>query len=235
MATVWTLASTKGGCGKTTLAAVITSEVVRLGGTVTLIETDANRPLSHWAAKGGLPDNVTVLDAAETSGRVLTEALQRLKSTRQFVVIDTEGTRNILSGLAIQHADVVVIPMKWSELDKTEALKVDDFVRVASQAVGRIIPSVIVPSQVEAVIETKSMRDIRTELDGLGNIWIDPPVLNKDAYRRIFTEGRLLHDLPQAGSANAFRNALDNAHAVVQAIGRAAVAIKKSSASKASA
>lgn len=230
MATVWTLASTKGGCGKTTLTAIIAGEIVKNGGTVVLIDTDKNTPLMRWAAKNRLPDAVTVLDATDKSGRELTDALQRLKDSRSFVLIDTEGTRNMLTGLAVQQSSVVVIPMKWSELDVAEALKIQDFVAVASQARGRPIPSVIVPSQVDAVIESKAQRAVKKALADTGATWIDPPVLTKSPYVAMFTEGQLLHDLDTTTNSQVLQNAKDNAHAVVKAIGKAAVEFAHASA-----
>ena len=164
MATIWTLASTKGGCGKTTLTAIIANEIVKSAGQVAILDTDKNTPLLRWANKGLLPDSVTIHDATDPAGRALTYKISELRGSKTFVLIDTEGTQNVLTGLAIQHSSVVVIPMKWSELDTTEALKVKDFVSIASQATGRPIPSVLVPSQVDAVIESKAQRDIKSKL-----------------------------------------------------------------------
>jgi chromosome partitioning protein len=223
MATIWTLASTKGGCGKTTLTAIIASEITKSGGQVAVLDTDKNTPLLRWADKGLLPAAVTVHDVTDPSGRALTNKISELRGSKTFVLIDTEGTQNVLTGLAIQHSSVVVIPMKWSELDATEALKVKDFVSVASQATGRTIPSVLVPSQVDAAIESKAQRDIKSKLGNDGTLWVDPPVLNKSAYVAMFDQGRLLQDIEMPKGSKSLITAQDNAHAVVQAIARAAV------------
>jgi chromosome partitioning protein len=227
MATIWSIASTKGGCGKTTLTAIIASEIVRSGGTVVLLDTDENRPLVRWAKLGKLPDEVNVIDATDKSGRTLTEVIERLRQTRHFVLIDTEGTQNMLTGLAIQKSSVVVVPMKWSELDMAEAQKIQAFVKVASDSIGRTIPSVIVPSQVDAAIESKAQRDLKDQFAETGATWIDPPVLNKSPFVAMFTQGCLLQDLPETGKSTVLQNAKENAHAVVKAIGRAAVQFTK--------
>lgn len=223
MAAIWSLSSTKGGCGKTTLAALLASEIIRNGAPVTLIDTDPNHPLVTWAEKGNLPDSLTILEDNDPSGRTLSKTLDELKDARSFVIIDTEGSENIRSGLAMQRADLVIVPAKWSELDTNEAFKVEGFLDMARAASGRHIPSVLVPSQVETTFETLTTRLIRAEVEARGARWIDPPVLNKDAYRAIFTHGKLLQDLETPTRPEPLMRARDNAQAVARAIANAGI------------
>ena len=134
MATIWTLASTKGGCGKTTLAMILASEIIRNGASVTLIDTDPNQPLSKIAQMGNLPDTLEVVSDTDSSGTALVQFIEAQKERPGFVIIDTEGTENIRAGLAMQMADLVIIPSKWSGLDKDEALKVVHHLKVAQNS-----------------------------------------------------------------------------------------------------
>lgn len=230
MATIWTLSSTKGGCGKTTLAALLAGEIIRNGPSVTLIDTDPNQPLIKWAEKGNLPPELSIMSDTDPSGRSLNKTIEQLRSSSSFVIIDTEGSENVRSGLAMQRADLVIIPAKWSELDKNEALKVGSFLEVAQSTLGRRIPSVLVPSQVETTFETLNTRIIRAELESSGTRWIDPPVLNKDAYRAIFTQGRLLQDLHHTGKSDSLLRARDNVEAVSRAIANAGIEMSQTKA-----
>ena len=223
MATIWTLSSTKGGCGKTTLAALLASEAVRNGAQVTLIDTDPNQPLVAWAAKGNLPPELEVIGDTDKAGHNLTKIIGEKRKSSRFIIIDTEGTENLRSGVAMQVADLVIIPAKWSELDTNQALKVESFLSVAQSTLGRIIPSVIVPSQVETAFETRNTRLLRAELESRGTQWINPPVLNKDVFRVIFTQGRLLQDLVDVSNTRALQTARDNVQAVARAIARASL------------
>ena len=223
MATIWTLSSTKGGCGKTTLAALLAGEAVRKGAEVTLVDTDPNQPLVAWAAKGNLPDQLQVIGDTDKSGHNLTQLISELRQSSRFIIIDTEGTDNLRSGVAMQIADLVIIPAKWSELDTNQALKVENFLKVAEASLGRTIPSVIVPSQVETTFETRNTRILRAELEARGTQWIDPPVLSKDVFRAIFTQGRLLQDVETTSTSRSLETARDNVQAVARAIAQASL------------
>ena len=218
MATIWTLASTKGGCGKTTLAMILASEIIRNGASVTLIDTDPNQPLSKIAQMGNLPDTLEVVSDTDSSGTALVQFIEAQKERPGFVIIDTEGTENIRAGLAMQMADLVIIPSKWSGLDKDEALKVVHHLKVAQTATGRAIDAVIVPSQVETTFETANTRQVRAELETSGIRVIDPPVLNKDAYRAMFSQGCLLHDTQVSPKSKSLLSARANAEAVARTI-----------------
>ena len=43
-------ASAKGGCGKTTCAVILGSELVQRGASVTIIDADPNRNVADWAS-----------------------------------------------------------------------------------------------------------------------------------------------------------------------------------------
>ena len=48
---IWACVNTTGGTGKTTLTAILASEIIRLGGSVALGDTDPNQPLLNWQDK----------------------------------------------------------------------------------------------------------------------------------------------------------------------------------------
>ena len=52
---------------------------------------------------------------------------------------------------------------------------------------------------------------------------MEPPVLNKSAFVAMFDQGKLLQDVEMPKGSKSLITAQDNAHAVVQAIARAAV------------
>ena len=54
------VASPKGGCGKSTTAVLLGTELARAGADVSFLDCDPNRSLTLWATKGVLPPRVTV-------------------------------------------------------------------------------------------------------------------------------------------------------------------------------
>src|ERR1700733_10362934 len=61
-------ASPKGGAGKSTSAVLLASELALKGAGGTVLDADPNKPVSHWAARGGSPEQLTVIaDLSEST------------------------------------------------------------------------------------------------------------------------------------------------------------------------
>ena len=121
------LASSKGGAGKSTTAVVLATELAARGATVTLIDADPNQPVVRWSRKAGKPEGVIVIGGVteETVSEVIDEAAGQT----QFVIVDLEGTASVMVAYAMSRSDLVIIPMQGSELDGVEAAKVIGFIR----------------------------------------------------------------------------------------------------------
>ena len=220
-AEVWVLCSTKGGCGKSTLAAIIASEMARIGQTVTLIDADENAPFVRFANKNLLPNNLKVIKDDDPKGTTLSKLVQQHGASSDFVLIDTEGSENIRTVMAIQNADLAIIPFQYSELDEAEALKIINFVQMAADNLNREIPFVAVPNNVDAAIETRLQKRINERFQERSIPVIDPPVLRKQIFKEMFEQGRLLHDVNYEASEQSLRSARENAEAVCLSIANA--------------
>lgn len=199
-ATLWATISTKGGAGKTTLMAILAGEIIRLGASVAIIDADANQPLRKWVQRAGLEDRVPVVVDEHPDGSTLEESIAKASELGEFVLLDTEGSENERSARAAQLAGLVLIPMQYSALDLDETDKVRNFLLKLEARTGQDRPCIVVPTRVPAAIRTKTQKKIVDQLNDAGFPVLDPPALEKDAYRQIFSKGCLLQDLPPAAS-----------------------------------
>ena len=112
---VVTLYSTKGGCGKTTLAAHLAVEAEKQGGgAVAVIDADPQASLARWwnSRKAATPAFIqTTLADMPAQLAVLRAAGVRL------VLIDTPGADVSHSRSILRLSDLVVIPSRPSPLD----------------------------------------------------------------------------------------------------------------------
>ena len=154
MSPIVSLASTKGGVGKTTIAYVLATEVVRrfasgygpampMHGRVTCIDADPNRTLSQVL---GLTEDSSITCIESDSDRLLGD-LRHAQAESDLVVIDLEGTANQAMLYAAGKSDLVLVPAQPSRFDVVEAVKTIGVVRKAADLVGRDIAHRVVLSR----------------------------------------------------------------------------------------
>ena len=114
MTKVITLATTKGGTGKTTLAVSLASYWNGKGIKVAALDADPNQNLQNWLAKGKLQDIPFKADADEN---YLIDAIDELAQESDVVVVDMAGVGNQALVYAIGISSLVIIPARTSEDD----------------------------------------------------------------------------------------------------------------------
>jgi chromosome partitioning protein len=112
---VLTLASVKGGAGKSTLCAHIAVEAERRGdGPVAVIDTDPQASLARWWNARQAETPVFV----QTTLAELPQQLEALRSSGfKLVVIDTPGADVSHTRTVLRYSDLVLIPSRPSPLD----------------------------------------------------------------------------------------------------------------------
>ena len=220
---IWANINSKGGTGKTTLTAILASEIVRLGGTVALVDTDPNQPLKFWHEALPSTHTISVLVDTDKSGDTLSKTIDQAKERADFVLVDTEGSENNRMAMLPFLAEMMLLPIQLSKLDWIEAQKVELYLRRVSETGDRFIPRIIVPTRVSAAIRTKTETRLRAEIEESGIPLLDPPILDKDAFKQMFTQGRLLHDLPHSAG---IKSAQDNARATFEGLAKTYTALK---------
>ena len=169
------LASTKGGVGKTTLAYVLATEVARRLAHATSAGSPVHGPAGSLPT-GSVPTasgaaswrgRVTCIDAdpnrtlaqvlhltkdrlitcVESDSEQLLGDLRRAQAASDLVVIDLEGTANQAMLYAAGKSDLVLVPAQPSRFDVVEAVKTVGVVRKAADLVGRDIAHRVVLSR----------------------------------------------------------------------------------------
>lgn len=132
-----TLASSKGGVGKSTITGCLAGVWAADGDTVHIVDLDNNRTVSRWFADAERrPRNISV-SAPDPTG--LTEHLADLAATTNpdLILIDVAGTYERALTVAVARAHLTLIPAAPTEADIFEASRVARHITSVFQAFGR--------------------------------------------------------------------------------------------------
>ena len=214
---VISLASPKGGVGKTTTAVTLAGEFAQAGAQVTLIDADPNRPLKRWSERPGKPDNIeVVLDDDENT---IVDNIQRAQERSKIVIVDLEGTANARVLYAVSQSHLVVIPCQGSKLDADEAAVAIKMIRTQERAFERKIEYALLWSKIPVSYTIRNLRAIKEQFEAYKIPLLDVPLYQRDAFVTMFDIGGTIHTL-SPDQAPGLPKARDNARALAEAVVR---------------
>ena len=207
---VVTVASPKGGSGKST-ASVILGTDSRMRGRSRHPRLRPE-PLDHDRAGRAPPPRIAVRSNVGESEIVRT--IKQEDADGRIVIVDLEGVASRLVSRAISQADLVLTPMRATTLDATIGVRALALIEEEEEALGRAIRHAIVFTMTRA-IRSKQHTAIESSLKGQGVDIITPPLMERAAFSALFEFGGDLRTMPPQGN---MKSATENAGAFAQAI-----------------
>ena len=207
--------SPKGGVGKTTSATLLATQLARQADVI-MIDADPNRPVAAWAKLQALPARMRVISEGITEDTIDAKIAEAAEPA-PFVIVDCEGSANLMVADAIAAADRVVIPMQGSQLDASQAARALQLVKRAEKHRGRI-PHAILLTRTPPVIRSRTLTSIHEQLRQHGVALFETELNERDAFRAMFSFGGTLETLDPTqvgGLEKARANARDYAAEVV--------------------
>src|SRR4051794_23776322 len=209
---VITIASPKGGAGKSTAAVILGTELAHVGAEITILDCDPNRSITIWADRRPLPKRMAV-----KSGVGEAEIIRTIKNhdaDGRIVIVDLEGVASRLVSRAISQADLVLTPMRATTLDATIGVRALALIGEEEEALGRRIRHAVVFTMTRA-IRSKQHSGIESSLKGQGVDVVQPPLMERAAFSALFEFGGNLRTMPPQGKMEA---AIENAASFARAI-----------------
>ena len=207
-----TVASPKGGAGKSTASIILATELAYAGAEVTILDCDPNRSISIWADRGKLPPRINVRsDVGESE---IVKTLKQQDADGRVVIVDLEGVASRLVSRAISQADLVLTPMRATTLDATIGVRALALIEEEEEALGRAIRHAVVFTMTRA-IKSKQHTAIEKSLRGQGVDIVTPPLMERAAFSALFEFGGDLRTMPVQGK---MEPAAENASAFAQAV-----------------
>lgn len=162
---VITIAQSKGGAGKTTLALALASEFEALGGSVFMLDADRQNSLLNWhrdriAAGRGGDSRIQVEDASQLRDSDIGAAIAKAREQAQLIVVDSEGTSNFKTAYAAMDSDFVVIPTRSSRLDLERTVETADML----EKMCRGVPYRVLITQTGQVARSRAEWEIDSQI-----------------------------------------------------------------------
>jgi chromosome partitioning protein len=209
---VVTVASPKGGSGKSTASVILATELAHAGAEAVILDCDPNHSISVWANRAKLPERISVrMDVGESE---IVRTIKQQDADGRIVIVDLEGVASRLVSRAISQADLVLIPMRATTLDATIGVRALALIQEEEEALGRSIRHAVVFTMTRA-IKSKQHTAIEKSLKGQGVDVITPPLMERAAFSAIFEFGGDLRSMPAQGK---MEPAEENAARFAQAV-----------------
>ena len=190
---VITFASPKGGAGKTTAALLLATELAVKGFDVTVIDADPLKWIEGWSKLPDKPANLEVL-AGLTEDNII-EAIDQAQSRSQFVIIDLEGTASTIVAYALSRSNFVLVPIQPSNMDARAGAMIVKLIRNHEQAFRIEIPFALFLTKTRAAIRPRTLSNILTQLEQANMPVFQTQLLERDAFRQLFSFGGTLETL----------------------------------------
>lgn len=192
------VASAKGGCGKTTLSILLGSELALDGYKVALLDSDLNQHASAFGRKAAIAGLSVIPDITE--GNVLS-VLRKAEEGHDVVLIDLPGGSSTLALKALQRSHFVLVPTQASLPDVRDAVKtiaqIDDAQDLARSPIARAI----VWTRLLSGFESRAARHVRESLEGKDLSVLGSSLMERAAFREIHISGQVPRQNSPASSA----------------------------------
>lgn len=184
--TVFSMASAKGGCGKTSLAILVGMEFALDGAKVALLDCDLNQHAAAFAEKATLSGFEVLPDINEHS---VLKALRSAKDRCDIVIVDLPGGSSALSLKAMQRSDFVVVPTQPSLPDARDAMKTIAQIEDAQELADHDIPRALAWTRFLSGFESTVARHVRESMEGEDVPILKTALMERAAFRAIHLTG----------------------------------------------
>lgn len=189
-----TMATTKGGAGKTTVAQMIIGAVHNMGYSIGVVDTDENQTLSNWLGNNSnmAIDYRVVLEEAKVA-----DVAQKMNRKHDLVIIDTPGAQSQATVFAIGCADLVIVPLQLSKADVIQAERTYKLVSSTAHMTSRKIPARLLFT--DYTPKTKIAKKVRSRVKEMDLPTFNTRLHHLVAYKELTFSGKV----PKKGTAGA--------------------------------
>jgi len=200
MATI-SIASDKGGPGKTTTAILLACEWALDGYRVGLLDTDVNQQAAAFGRKADIPGLQVIGDVREDT---ILGALRAAEAENEIVLVDLPGGSSTLALKSLHRSHFVIIPTQASLPDVKAATKTLAQIDDAQELSGSPIARAILWTRILSGFESRSARHVRESVEhDVQAAILKTALMERSAFREIHITGQVPRQTDPEGNAAA--------------------------------
>lgn len=184
---VLTLATSKGGVGKSTLARNIAAHWYNVGHKVVIIDADPQGSIISRHNPSGPLGGITVIAEPEEN---VSNIIDEINDQYSRIIVDTGGFRNRTTIRALVKSDLALIPLKASSDDVAGALETHALIQEINKTPERISNPIkyrfLLTMTSHGIILAKQLR---SELEALGYLLLKSEMFHRIIYPETAIEG----------------------------------------------
>jgi chromosome partitioning protein len=186
MGQIIALVATKGGTGKSTVAACLAGETMHRGHSVALLDTDPQRTLTSWHGNAG---PLSALTIGTAHGASVLPSLQALAAEHAVVIVDTAGFQNRDTLAVLSLADMALVPFAPTPADALGTAQTVVLLREVNATVERRKKPVQVALLMNSASRGALGPHIRGEVQATGAHLLEATLHRRVAYAEAFLGG----------------------------------------------
>lgn len=207
MAKVVVFAQVKGGATKSTSCLIMSLILASRGYKVCILDTDPNKTLLNWREQ-----SESMIPIEFIGGLTEANIIKTITSLSDydFVMVDLEGTANLMVSRAILKASYVVIPLQASMPDAIQANRMINLIKDEEEAFERPIRHAFLLTRTNPAIRSKIEKSIYENILAAGYPIFKHQINERSAFKAIFYHACTLDELKNhdvAGVDKAIKNA----------------------------
>lgn len=175
-----TLATSKGGVGKSTLARNLAAHWINVGHKVVIIDADPQASVASRHDPNGLLKNLKVIAEPEET---VSNLIEELIGQYTYIIIDTGGFRNRTTIRSLIKSDLAIIPLKASADDVAGALETHNLIKELNKTPERASSPIkyrmVLTMTQQGIVLAKH---VRNELEEKGYLLLKPEMYHRVIY-----------------------------------------------------
>lgn len=186
------IASTKGGVGKSTLSIHLAHFLTKKNKTL-LMDADKQETTLTWAGWRAEEEIQPYIDTQKLPPQGIKQVLEAREKQYQYIIVDVGGSDSSVLRYVLASSDIVIVPTSLSAVDRIATLDMMALIDEAKAYNEKLKTFIAFNKLSTATKEIHSIPEYQSDFPTWA-YWLNNKIYERIAYRRSYATGRTAYD-----------------------------------------